>query len=234
MDIRDSISKPFKKLKRRFVKGSRKRVEGPQREHDTEGSETGQSSRPHLETEDVVESGPNQMENNGEGENADPPTSVPSIDNGNLTGEQTKFVLSLPLIVSSANVVASATTDPVKEGPPPDKSQPGTGDKNKSDWKSTASATAGVFLRGVRDSADAFGPLKSVAGGLCFILENCEVRSIFHVYHLYRLEAFQRTKANTQAIESLAPRVRDLSVTLCASKPETDLREQGRRMKLER
>ena len=53
---------------------------------------------------------------------------------------------------------------------------PGTAaDENKSDWKSTASASAKLVLRGVRDSADAFGPLKSVAGGLCFILENCEV-----------------------------------------------------------
>ena len=47
--------------------------------------------------------------------------------------------------------------------------------ENKSDWKSTASASAKLLLRGVRDSADAFGPLKSVTGGLCFILENCEV-----------------------------------------------------------
>ena len=49
--------------------------------------------------------------------------------------------------------------------------------EKKSNWKSTASATAKLVLRGVRDSADAFGPLKSVAGGLCFILDNCEVRS---------------------------------------------------------
>ena len=47
--------------------------------------------------------------------------------------------------------------------------------ENKSDWKSTASASAKLLLRGVRDSADAFGPLEAVAGGLCFILENCEV-----------------------------------------------------------
>lgn len=45
-----------------------------------------------------------------------------------------------------------------------------------SDWKATVSASAKLLLRGVRDSADAFGPLKSVAGGLCFILENYEVR----------------------------------------------------------
>ena len=49
-------------------------------------------------------------------------------------------------------------------------------DENKPGWKSTASSSAKLLLRGVRDSADAFGPLKSVAGGLCFILENCEVR----------------------------------------------------------
>ena len=50
-------------------------------------------------------------------------------------------------------------------------------DEKKSNWKSTAFATAKLLLRGVRDSADAFGPLKSAAGGLCFILENCDVRS---------------------------------------------------------
>ena len=48
-------------------------------------------------------------------------------------------------------------------------------DENKSGWKSMASSSAKLLLRGVRDSADAFAPLKSVAGGLCFILENCEV-----------------------------------------------------------
>ena len=50
-----------------------------------------------------------------------------------------------------------------------------TGDEKESSWKSTASATAKLLLRGVRDTVDAFGPLKSVAGGLCFILENYKV-----------------------------------------------------------
>ena len=49
-------------------------------------------------------------------------------------------------------------------------------DENRPDRKSNASSSAKLVLRAVRDSADAFGPLKSVAGGLCFILENCEVR----------------------------------------------------------
>ena len=51
-----------------------------------------------------------------------------------------------------------------------------TPDENKSHRKSTVSASAKLLLRGVRDSADALGPLKSIAGGLCFILENGEVR----------------------------------------------------------
>ena len=41
---------------------------------------------------------------------------------------------------------------------------------DKLDWKSAVSATA-KLLRGVKD-----GPLKSIAGDLCSILENCEVR----------------------------------------------------------
>ena len=48
-------------------------------------------------------------------------------------------------------------------------------DQSGSDWKATVSASAKLLLRGVRDSADAFGPLKSVAGGLCFFLDNYEV-----------------------------------------------------------
>jgi len=47
-------------------------------------------------------------------------------------------------------------------------------DESKLDWGSTASASA-KLLRGVRDSADAFGLLKAVAGSLRSILENCEV-----------------------------------------------------------
>ena len=48
--------------------------------------------------------------------------------------------------------------------------------ESESDWTTTASASAKLLLRGVSSSSDAFGPLKSVAGGLCFILENCEVK----------------------------------------------------------
>ena len=67
-------------------------------------------------------------------------------------------------------------------------------DETKSDWKSTASSSAKLLLRGVRDSADAFPPLKSVAGGLCFILENCDVRPpiTYSVRGAYRCHSVQR------------------------------------------
>ena len=75
-----------------------------------------------------------------------------------------------------------------------DGGEPNAGNENvgasATDWKSTASSSAKLVLRAVRDSADAFGPLKSVAGGLCFILENCEVRYLL-------LSASSNTYAST-------------------------------------
>ena len=47
------------------------------------------------------------------------------------------------------------------------------------------------------------------------------------------LLVFQRTKANQQAIESLAPRVKALSSSLCTSVLEGDAKERERRKKLE-
>lgn len=65
-----------------------------------------------------------------------------------------------------------------------ERGEPGViADGRKSDWRSTASVTAKLLLRGVRDTADVFGPLKSVAGGLCFILENCDVWLSLYTIH---------------------------------------------------
>lgn len=96
-----------------------------------------------------------------------------------------------------------------------------------------AFAVAKLLLCGVRDSADAFGPLKSVAGGLYFILENFEVR-LPRQYLSQCSQVPQRTKANEQAIESLGPRINALAEQLCESVPEGDFREQERRTMLER
>lgn len=46
--------------------------------------------------------------------------------------------------------------------------------ENKLDFKSIAYSGAKLILNGVKESAD--GPLQTVAGCLCFILDNCEVR----------------------------------------------------------
>ena len=57
----------------------------------------------------------------------------------------------------------------------------GQGEPNATDesrfglLKSTTSATAKLLLRAAKESADAFPPLKSAVGGLCFILDNYEV-----------------------------------------------------------
>ena len=105
--------------------------------------------------------------------------------------------------------------------------------ENKSSWKSTAFATAKLLLRGVRDAADAFGPLKSVAGGLCFILENCEVW-LPPAYTVTTLTGAQRMKGNEQTIESLAQRVKALAESLRSPISEGDVKEQRRRKTLER
>ena len=75
--------------------------------------------------------------------------------------------------------VTSGDLERVGDEPGADDESVGTGaaeEESESDWTTTASASAKLLLRGVSSSSDAFGPLKSVAGGLCFILENCEVR----------------------------------------------------------
>ena len=48
-------------------------------------------------------------------------------------------------------------------------------DKSKPDLKSTAYATTKLAINMVKESSDAFPPLKSVAGGLSAILNHCDV-----------------------------------------------------------
>ena len=45
------------------------------------------------------------------------------------------------------------------------------------------------LLRVVRDSASGFGPLKSVAGGLCLVLENCKVWPPSHRFGSQHLQS---------------------------------------------
>jgi len=64
--------------------------------------------------------------------------------------------------------------DNTPEVPHPDESaEPGAvADETASGGGSTATVK---LLCMVRDSANGFGPLKAIAGGLCLILENCKV-----------------------------------------------------------
>ena len=87
---------------------------------------------------------------------------------------------SLLLTVSSGDAGDSPILYHVKQYPNADERGPDVDEsiyESISSWESTASATTKSFLDTVKESSDAFGPLKSLAGGLCFILENCEVQS---------------------------------------------------------
>lgn len=64
-----------------------------------------------------------------------------------------------------------AVPDPAQANP--------TTSKDKSDRKNSTSSAAKLFLRTVERTSDVFPPLKSVAAGICAILDNCEVRPTF-------------------------------------------------------
>ena len=75
------------------------------------------------------------------------------------------------------SILSKRQSKPTGPSNPTVKTSAGAGSESKLDWKTTTSSVAKLLLLGVRESADTFGPLKSVVGGLCFILENCEVRT---------------------------------------------------------
>ena len=49
--------------------------------------------------------------------------------------------------------------------------------ENKPNWKPTLYASAGLVIDLLKESSDAFAPLKSVVGGLSAIIKHCDVRS---------------------------------------------------------
>ena len=107
-----------------------------------------------------------------------PVPSTPIMRGGKAESTQWAYLFHLfCLIILLDDTEPSAAPDQVPEVASPDGSaEPGpAANEETSNWRSTAVAAAKLLLRGVRDAADAFGPLKSVAGGLCFILENYEV-----------------------------------------------------------
>jgi len=106
--------------------------------------------------------------------------------------------------------------------------------ENEPDLLSLGSTTTARLLRGAGTAAGAFGPLKSVAGGLSFILKNQGVWPSCSLCHPQHLQFPQLTNANKQAIESLAPRIQKLVENLSKPVPTGDVKEEIRRNELER
>jgi len=201
---------------------------------DIEGRESSQRNL-YPDVKVVVESGPGREGNDIGGEKTDrldPPPLMPSISYNDSTWRGS--IQSLSLIGFLDNADDSAVSDQVQEDLGSNESEPNAAEKSKSNWKSTASATAKLLLRGVKESADAFPPLKSVTGGLCFILESYEVRPYFPTHHSRSLQVFQQTKANEHALESLAHGVNALFASLCTPVSEGDVKEELRRKELGR
>ena len=123
-------------------------------------------SRLDPDVEVVVDSGASQ-----EVEQVHPSPSTGEPDSTRIFSSQLLYLI----VPSDTSTVPDHTSEDVlstKDAEPNT-----TVNENKRDWKSTASETAKLLLRGVNDSADIFPPLKSVTAGLCFILDNCEVLS---------------------------------------------------------
>jgi len=159
----------------------------PRSNNDQEWIDEGEANQrylhPHLYTRVAVGSGPGPEKKGADGEKVGrvyPSPPAPSITHTKTPNSMQMWSFQLlPLIVPSGNAGTSTVPDHLPEALHPDKGvEPSAAaDNNNPGWKFTTSATAKLLLHGVRDSADAFGPLKSVAGGLCFILENCEVHT---------------------------------------------------------
>ena len=151
------------------------RLGDPRRKKVDVGEEgVGQScSRLDPDVKDATGSGPGR-----EVKRASSPLSVsPITPEQELDSTWTSSLQQLCLITLLDKTSPLAVPDHVQGVPLSDENaEPSAiANEKKSSWKSTAFFTAKTLLRGVRDSSDAFGPLKAVAGGLHLILENCEV-----------------------------------------------------------
>ena len=93
-------------------------------------------------------------------------------------------------LTPSPRFTDSSTIDPIQSPPshtrreqsesPEDVTKDAAGE-SKSNLGSLVVSAAKLTLRGVKEAADTFPPLKAVAGGLCFILDNCEVRFVSYM-----------------------------------------------------
>lgn len=107
--------------------------------------------------------------------------------------------------------------------------------KHKPDWKNTTSSAVKLLIRTAERASDALPPLKSAVGGLCAILESCEVLSLRLRSPSPQCLLFsQQTVVNKRTIESLGYRVDALADSICVPPSKGDTKEEMRREELQR
>ena len=140
--------------------------------------ESQRHSHLHSDIEVAVGSESGQGGNGVNGENirqVDLSPSTPSIMYSGKPDSMWALRFWLPVLtVSSDDVETSTIPHHVLDIPHPGVKQGIVMDDSETGWKYTDSATT-KLLCGVKDSVNAFVPLKSIAGHLCVILGNCEV-----------------------------------------------------------
>ena len=99
--------------------------------------------------------------------------------------------------------------------------------EGKSSWGSTAYATTKSAINLVKESSDAFPPLKSVVGCLSAVLNHCDVRFILFMPPNICLQLSQQMIACRKTIELLIPRVEGLMESM--SEPALGGEEEKRR-----
>lgn len=143
----------------------------------------GGTSRTHLNPRKQNDSSSSReqrdVEREGAGQDADPPPVPPKsgiskrapepsiLQSGESESTLTPTLQSHPLTDCTGH---SATPVPDHTTVVP---------KPEPDWKNTTTSAAKLLLRTVERASDALPPLKSAVGGICAILENCEVLSAF-------------------------------------------------------
>jgi len=173
-------------------------------------------------------------DNREEGEEFDSSSSAPSTPrSGEPDGMRTRQLWSPPLTISSDNI-NTTVPDHAPEGPYPDVSVEQSAATNETMLGGGSTSVTVKLLCVVRDSVNGFGPLKSIARGLCLVLENCGVWLSSCRFNSQCSQLFQHTGVDEQAIELLAPQVKVLSESLCVPIPPGDISERGREKERER
>ena len=137
-------------------------------------------------------------------------------------GSPTQQFRLFPLIVSPGNVDSSTVpTVPthVQEVPSSNQSEPNAADeKNVDQWKSTTSSAAKFILYAVEEYADALpsSDLSLQISALSRKIARCGLPS--HIGYSQHSRVPQRTKANKQGIDLLAPRIENLSTLQACSR----------------